>query len=266
MRIIAVDDEKIALEALSGAIRAIVAEDEVVSFRYPEDALDYVKEHSCDIAFLDVEMAGMSGVELAEELKRYNSEINIVFCTGYGDYREKAFELHASGYLMKPITPEKIKRELENLRRPIVEKKRLKVQTFGNFEVYLEGKPLAFKYRRTKELFAYLVDRVGAMCTVGEIIGILFEDESGREEYFQKLRRDLLSTLEEVGCAGVIVHKRGMLGVVVTEIQCDYYDCLNKKKDFATAYFGEYMSQYSFAEYTNAQLYARFKKNVKKSE
>jgi two-component SAPR family response regulator len=260
MRIIAVDDEKIALEALSGAIKAIVAEDEVVSFRYPEDALDYVKEHSCDIAFLDVEMAGMSGVELAEELKKYNSEINIVFCTGYGDYREKAFELHASGYLMKPITPEKIKRELENLRRPIVEKKRLKVQTFGNFEVYLEGKPLAFKYRRTKELFAYLVDRVGAMCTVGEIIGILFEDESGREEYFQKLRRDLLSTLEEVGCAGVIVHKRGMLGVVVTEIQCDYYDCLNKKKDFATAYFGEYMSQYSFAEYTNAQLYARFKK------
>jgi two-component SAPR family response regulator len=252
-----VDDEKIALDALSGAIKEIVAEDEVISFRYPEDALEYVRENFCDIAFLDVEMAGMSGVALAEELKKYNSEINIVFCTGYGDYREKAFELHASGYLMKPITPEKIKRELENLRRPIVEKKRLKVQTFGNFEVYLEGKPLAFKYRRTKELFAYLVDRVGAMCTVGEIIGILFEDESGREEYFQKLRRDLLSTLEEVGCAGVIVHKRGMLGVVVTEIQCDYYDCLNKKKDFATAYFGEYMSQYSWAEETCGLLWKR---------
>ena len=260
MRIIAVDDEKIALEALSNAIKAIVAEDEVISFRYPEDALEYVKKNFCDIAFLDVEMAGMSGVELAEELKRYNSEINIVFCTGYGNYRDKAFELHASGYLMKPITPEKVKRELENLRRPIIEKKRLKVQTFGNFEVYLDGKPIAFKYRRTKELFAYLVDRVGAMCTVGEIIGILFEDEGGREDYFQKIRRDLLSTLEEVGCENVIVHKRGMLGVVITEIQCDYYDCLNNKKDFATSYFGEYMSQYSFAEYTNAQLYARLKK------
>ena len=259
MRIIAVDDEKIALDALSNAINAIVTEDEVVSFRYPEDALEYVMENPCDIAFLDVEMAGMSGVELAEELKKYNSEINIVFCTGYGNYRDKAFELHASGYLMKPITPEKVKSELENLRRPIFEKKRLKVQTFGNFEVYLDGKPIAFKYRRTKELFAYLVDRVGALCTVGEIIGILFEDEGGREDYFQKLRRDLLSTLEEVGCENVIVHKRGMLGVVITEIQCDYYDCLNKKKDFATAYFGEYMSQYSFAEYTNAQLYEKFK-------
>ena len=260
MRIIAVDDEKIALDALSSAIKAIVAEDEVISFRYPEDALAYVKENSCDIAFLDVEMAGMSGVELAEELKKYNAEINIVFCTGYGHYRDKAFELHASGYLMKPITPEKVKRELENLRRPILEKKRLKVQTFGNFEVYLDGRPLAFKYRRTKELFAYLVDRVGALCTVGEIIGVLFEDEGGREDYFQKLRRDLLASLEEVGCESVIVHKRGMLGVAITEIECDYYDCLSQKKDFETAYFGEYMSQYSFAEYTNAQLYARLKK------
>lgn len=259
MRIIAVDDEKIALEALSSAIRAIVTEDEVLSFRYPEDAIEYAKENLCDIAFLDVEMVGMNGVELAEELKKYNSEINIVFCTGYGNYRDAAFELHASGYLMKPITPEKVKRELENLRRPIFEKKKLKVQTFGNFEVYIDGMPITFKYRRTKELFAYLVDRVGAMCTVGEIIGILFEDESGREDYFQKLRRDLLSTLEDIGCADVIVHKRGMLGVSITEIQCDYYDYLSKKKELATSYFGEYMSQYSFAEYTNAQLSARLK-------
>ena len=254
MRIIAVDDERIALDALSNAIKAIVAEDEVLSFRYPEDALEYAKDNACDIAFLDVEMAGMSGIALAEELKKFNSEINIVFCTGYGNYRDAAFELHASGYLMKPITPEKIKRELENLRRPIYEKKKLKVQTFGNFEVYVDGKPLAFKYRRTKELFAYLIDRVGAMCTVGEIIGILFEDEGGREDYFQKLRRDLLSTLEDVGCADAIVHQRGMLGAVVTEIRCDYYDYLTGKKDLATSYFGEYMSQYSFAEYTNAQL------------
>ena len=259
MRIIAVDDEKIALDSLSSAIKAIVAEDEVLSFRYPEDALEYVKENTCDIAFLDIEMVGMSGVELASELKKYNSEINIVFCTGYGNYRDAAFELHASGYLMKPITPEKVKHELENLRRPIFEKKRLKVQTFGNFEVYVDGKPLVFKYRRTKELFAYLVDRVGAMCTVGEITGIIFEDEGGREDYFQKRRRDLLTTLEEVGCSSAIVHKRGMLGVVVSELQCDYYDCLSGKKNFSSCYFGEYMSQYSFAEYTNAQLNAKIR-------
>lgn len=259
MRILAVDDEKIALESLSSSIKSILSEDELLSFQYPEDALEYAKENLCDIAFLDVEMAGMNGVELAEELKKLNNEINIIFCTGYDSYRGDAFELHASGYLMKPITPEKVKRELENLRRPIFEKKKLKVQTFGNFEVYIDGKPLNFKYRRTKELFAYLVDRVGAMCSVGEIIGILFEDESGREDYFQKLRRDLITTLEEIGCSNAIVHKRGMLAVVVTEIRCDYYDYLNNKKELSTSYFGEYMSQYSFAEHTNAQLYAKLK-------
>ena len=83
MRIIAVDDEKIALESLSSAIKTIVKEDEVLSFRYPEDALEYARENICDIAFLDIEMAGMSGVELASELKKFNSEINIVFCTGF---------------------------------------------------------------------------------------------------------------------------------------------------------------------------------------
>ena len=260
MKIIVVDDEKIALQGLIMSIQKVAPSAEIHGFRYTGDAIAHMEKDPCDVAFLDVEMAGMSGVELADELKKYNSEINIVFCTGYGNYRDKAFDLHASGYLMKPITPEKIKRELENLRRPISEKKKLKVQTFGNFEVYIDGKPLYFKYRRTKELLAYLIDRVGSMCSVGEIIGILFEDESGREDYFQKLRRDLISTLDDVGCSEAIVHKRGMLGVVVTEIQCDYYDYLNNKKDLSISYFGEYMSQYSFAEFTNAQLCEKLKK------
>ena len=55
MRIIAVDDEKIALEALAGAIKAIVAEDEVVTFRYPEDALEYAKENLCDIILVFIQ-------------------------------------------------------------------------------------------------------------------------------------------------------------------------------------------------------------------
>ena len=96
--------------------------------------------------------------------------------------------------------------------------------------------------------------KVLVACVPAAIIGILFEDEGGREDYFQKLRRDLLSTLEEVGCGNAIVHKRGMLGVVVSEIQCDYYDCLSGKKSFSNCYFGEYMSQYSWAEDTLSLL------------
>jgi two-component SAPR family response regulator len=254
MKIIAVDDEKIALEALSGAIKAIVSEDEVISFRYPEDALEYVQAHACDIAFLDVEMAGMSGVELAEELKKCNPAINIVFCTGYGQYRDKAFELHASGYLMKPITPEKIKRELEDLRRPVAAEKRLRVRTFGNFEVYLDGNPVSFKYSKTKEMLAYLVDRKGALCTNGEIMAILFEDDNGHEAYFRSLRKDLTDILEAAGCGEILSQQRGRIGIVPELVDCDYFNWCGGMRIAGNAFHGEYMTQYSWGEYTNAML------------
>lgn len=119
MKIIAVDDEVIALEGLMDAIREAAPTAQLDGFEYPEDALEFVDENECNIAFLDVEMPGMSGVTLAEQLKLRNPNINIIFATGYEQYRMAAFALHASGYLTKPITPEKVKKELSNLRYPI---------------------------------------------------------------------------------------------------------------------------------------------------
>ena len=131
---------------------------------------------------------------------------------------------------------------------------RLRVQTFGNFEVFLDGRPMEFKYHKTKELFAYLVDRKGALCSVGEMMSILFEEDQGHETYFKSLRRDLLDTLEAAGCREVISQQRGRLGVVPEQIECDYFDYLNGRDKGKTAYRGEYMTQYSWGEYTNGLL------------
>ena len=106
MKIIAVDDERIALEGLLDVISEVAPAAELTGFEYPEDALAFVDEHECNIAFLDVEMAEMSGVELAEQLKMRNPDINIIFATGFEEYRKEAYDLHASGYLTKPITAE----------------------------------------------------------------------------------------------------------------------------------------------------------------
>ena len=81
-------------------------------------ALDYAGGHPCDTAFLDVEMAGMSGMALAERLRRMKPDVNIIFVTGHGSYRDGAFGLHASGYLMKPVTARKVREELKDLRYP----------------------------------------------------------------------------------------------------------------------------------------------------
>ena len=119
MKIIALDDEELALEGLMAAIRACAPNAELHGFSYAEDVLVFLRDHSCDVAFLDVEMAGINGVELAEQLKLRNPDINLIFATGFSRYQGSAFALHASGYLMKPITAEKVKRELDNLRRPV---------------------------------------------------------------------------------------------------------------------------------------------------
>ena len=257
MIVIAVDDERIALDNLTDSIRQASPNAEIHSFRYPEDALAFAKENYVDVAFLDVEMVNLNGVELAEQLKLYHPDINIVFSTGYGHYRDAAFDLHASGYLTKPITPEKVKKELENLRRPIRNTKRMRICAFGNFEVYLDGIPLNFKYSKTKEMLAYLVDRRGALCTNGEIMAILFEDDNGHDAYFRSLRKDLTDVMETSGCGGVINQQRGKIGIVPELVECDYFNWCEGKRSGNNAFHGEYMTQYSWGEYTNAMLINR---------
>ena len=253
MKIIAVDDERIALEGLLDVISEAAPTAELTGFEYPEDALAFMNDHDCNIAFLDVEMVEMSGVELAEQLKLRNPDINIIFATGYEEYRKEAYDLHASGYLTKPITVEKVKKELGDLRRPIPNRKRMRVQAFGNFEAYIDGKPIAFRYSKTKEVLAYLIDRKGALCTLSELQAIIFEDVGGHESYMKSLRRDLLETLEAADCGNVIVQQRGKLGIVPENLECDYYDWCDGKRA-GIVWHGEYMAQYSWSEYTAGVL------------
>lgn len=261
MKIIAVDDERFALEGLLDLIQEVAPDAELNGFEYPEDALAFAESHDCNIAFLDVEMAGMSGVELAERLKQINPDMNIIFATGFDEYRKEAYDLHASGYLTKPITAVKVKRELDDLRRPIPKQSRMRIQTFGNFEVYIDNCPVAFKYNKTKELLAYLVDRRGAMCTISELQTVIFDDDDGHEAYMKSLRRDLLETLEAAGCGNVIACQRGKLGVVPDRLQCDYYDwCDGKHRGIL--WQGEYMMQYSWGEYTSGILSHMFQNKI----
>ena len=105
------------------------------------EAIAHMANDPCDVAFLDIEMKGMNGVEVAERFLSINPNVNIIFATGFGSYRDAAFDMHASGYLIKPITTESVKRELEHLRYPVSEPKRLRLHTFGNFDVLYDRKP-----------------------------------------------------------------------------------------------------------------------------
>ena len=131
MNILAIDDNVLALEELVSSINEACPSDSVCSFSRPSELLDYAKENACDIAFLDIEMWGMNGIELAEKLKEIHDKISIVFVTGYSQYAPDSHTVKASGYVMKPVTKDVVKEILENLHRPVRTEpdKRVRVQT-----------------------------------------------------------------------------------------------------------------------------------------
>ena len=258
MRIVAVDDEELMLRALVRAISASPDVKEVVEFSNPEKALTYVKENSIDVAFLDINMRGMGGIALAEKIINLRPNSKIVFCTGYEEYAIPAFKLHASGYLMKPISAEDVQGEIDNIKGVRQKEKLLEVKCFGNFEVYVKGERLSFKRSKTKELFAFLVDRKGAGLTAKQICAVLFPDDTDdvkNTAYLRQLVLDLKNTLKAVGAESVFCHETPFYRVDTSMIKCDYFSYLeNKKPEF----LGEYMAQFSWAEETCANL--QFKK------
>lgn len=255
VNIIAADDERIALNLLISSIHEAIPNALIHGFNTGEAALDFGSKHICEVAFLDIDMPDIDGIALAKHLKQLNTKINIIFVTAYRKYAIDALSLHSSGYVMKPVTKEKIEHEIENLRHPIsiLTKHKVWIQCFGNFEIFSDGEPIKFTYSKTKELLAYLVDRKGAFCSNGEIIAVLWEDDGDRlkkSSYLRDLKADLLNSLTTHGIEDSIHKQRGLLSISLDKIPCDYYQWLQGDIHSINAYRGEYMSQYSWGEFT----------------
>ena len=257
----AVDDEALMLRALVRAITESPDITKVIEFSDCEKALDYVKDNNVDVAFLDINMRGMGGISLAEKILSLRPNSKIVFCTGYEEYAIPAFKLHASGYLMKPISAEDVQGEINNIKGIRKKEKLLEVKCFGNFEVYVKGERLSFKRSRTKELFAFLVDRNGAGLTAKQICAVLFPDDTDdvkNSAYLRQLVLDLKNTLKSVGAENVLCHETPCYRIDCDLIKCDYFSYLETEKP---EFMGEYMTQFSWAEETCATL--QFKKRRK---
>jgi len=251
---IAVDDEILMLGALTAAVKASPDISEVIQFSGCEEAFDFAKNHPVDIAFLDINMRGMGGLTLAKKIISVCPDCKIVFCTGYEEYAIPAFRLHASGYLMKPVSAEDVQAEIDNIKGIRQREKALSVKCFGNFEVYVKGEKLTFKRSKTKELLAFLIDRNGAGVTVAEIGVALWEndEEQRNHNYIHQLFRDLRQTLRAIGAEDVFERNNYLYSVNIQKIDCDYINYLQTGKP---EFFGEYMSQYSWAEETCGLLW-----------
>lgn len=262
MKALCVDDEAILLQVLKQSVEASPDITETACFQSAVDALEWVKENPVDIAFLDIQIHQMTGLELAEELKAINPRLPIVFCTGYDNYAREAFKVHASGYLSKPIYPEDVQEQIDAIREMMggfeEDEPKLVVECFGNFEVYADGKPLVFKRKKSKELLAYLIDRKGATVSVGQIAAALWEDdldEKNARNYVYQVLHHLKVVLKEADFQEVLITRADGYAVDKSMLDCDYYKYLEGNPEAVKLFQGEYMFQYSWAEETCGQLF-----------
>lgn len=100
MKVIAVDDEPIALDIISNHAEKVPFVDLIAVFLSATEAITYVRSETVDLVLLDISMPDLSGLEFATMLK---SQVQVIFTTAYPEHALKGFELAATDYLLKPI-------------------------------------------------------------------------------------------------------------------------------------------------------------------
>ncbi len=259
---VCVDDEKLQLDALKRAVEKSPDIQAVYAFDDGAEALAWCREHRVDIAFLDIELHKINGLDLARELISLWPRLAVVFCTGYERYALPALRMHRDvSYLLKPFRVSQVQAEIDYFKYRVERRKKLRAVTFGSFEVYADKTPLVFRRTKTKELLAYMIDRRGAETSVNTLCAVLWPDETDDErkrDYLYHLFSDLKKTLKDAGFPDAVLSRGRGYAVDTQKIDCDYYHLLDGDARARRSFVGEYMDQYSWSEPTCAWLTERY--------
>lgn len=193
------------------------------------------------ILLLEGEEADLSGIW--EDIKKKDCDIKV---RGFEDLKDVQAFLDKEGSLQT---------------------KRVSIVTFGLFNVFVDKKPLEFRYSKTEELFAILVDRRGLPVSMKEAGRLLWqESDPGNDHasYLSRLKRDMLDTFSDAGIEDIFRQDSRGLALITGNVSCDLYDYL-EEGDREGVYEGRYMEQYYWAEPTAGLLYSMTEKKIKSS-
>jgi len=257
MKTIIVDDEAIMLRKFKRISESIQDIELVGTFEDGVSAIQYMGDHPVDLAFLDIEMPVMNGIELAKKLREIRRDVLIVFLTAYDDYIRECNEIGGDYYLIKPYSQETLELAMERLRLLCKrQKKEIYIQTFGRFLVMKGEDPLPLT-GKAKEILALVVIKRGKEISNEEIYRTIWEDRpcSNRDMtvLYNALRR-LKRTLRSAGAENILIStKRGQKAN--TELfDCDYYAWQDNERDERTLFEGEFLAEYSWGESALAEI------------
>ena len=115
---ILVDDSRAVLSDAVTVLGEVLPNATITGFVWPREAIEYARTNRVALAVLDIELGSASGLDLSRTLLEINPRINIMFLTAYADYSLDAWQTEACGFVLKPLTPERIRDQLKKLRYP----------------------------------------------------------------------------------------------------------------------------------------------------
>ena len=257
MKAVCIDDEPLAVEYTLGQCASLSEISEAKGFTDAFAALDWIKDHPVDLVILDINMPHMDGITLAARIKQLCPQAAILFLTAYKEFAFDAYVVHPAGYLLKPVSLERLAAEVRYVcgEKSVAATDHIRIKTFGYFDVYVDGRPVSFKLAKAKEILAYLVDKQGSGVTRAELFAAIWEDR-GYDRKMQKQLdvyiRSLRESLQEYGAGDILEIEKGILRVRPETFVCDAYLFYSGDSDAVNAYRGEYMRSYSWASITES--------------
>lgn len=256
MTIIYVDDEKLQLKNFSLTVEGMKGMENLQLFSDSLEAYEWAKTHPVDVAFLDIEMPHMNGLELTKKLKELNRDTCVIMVTAYDQHTLEAFRARATAYVLKPYTREDIELELENAcyttGNPL--EKRICISTMPDLLVTINGKNIFKGHSKQEELFALLVDRGKLGITKGEAIACLGDGRIQSDSTYWSWISRLRKILEDAGVPDLIASKGNTKYLRTEMVDCDLYRMLDGDKDVIEKYSGLYLRRYPWAEERTAEL------------
>ena len=262
MKIIVIDDEAAALNTFFMGIVDKTDFSYQMFYNDPLASIEYVKKNRVDAAFLDINMPVINGVDLAEKLVEAHKTIGIVFISGYA-HDEDSFRKRLGGNLIgfcyKPYDLDTLNMILNTVKAKTLPNREICIKTFGSFDIFIDGEPIKFTGRKSKELLALLVDRNGGYVTIENATSLLWQDslpENGKRLYrdaVYKLRKDLSKANLDI-----VEYSWGKLRLTNLDIiQCDYWDYL---KHNTRTFAGSYLPSYDWSVETQMMLENKYTK------
>lgn len=187
-----IDDELLLLNSQKAVIETVEGFELVGVYTSASKISQEIREKKPEVVFLDIELGGMSGIEVADKISEQFPALDIVFITAYSEYAVEAFEVNAIDYLLKPLTTERLLKTYGRLkdtkREAIPVQATAKIKTFSSLQFFGATEnaiPVKWRTSKAKELFTLLMHYNEKPVTKDFIINLLWPEGIGKNTFSQ---------------------------------------------------------------------------------